>query len=129
MRSFAFGLCFVCIIGFCVGTATTTQAAETWQSRLFPVHENDAAGGHVTVVHESEFGGGSHIIVVAHGLLPNTEYEVQVGQLIPVYVVQVSTNHAGILTLQDFFDGNATGYAAIREPDGSGGLIPRLSAP
>jgi len=128
MKNSTLGLTVVAAIGLCLNTSSTVKATDVWESQLYPVYEDDDAGGHVTVVNDSDFGG-SQIIVVAHGLLPNTEYRVRVSHTLPVYSAQISTNQAGILTLHDAFGWNATSYAEIREPDGAGEWILRLLTP
>lgn len=140
MKNSAFGLCVAAIIGLCLGMPSTVMAADVWRAPLDPVDESDDAAGNVVVVFRQPNGtdpkggiipkGESHIVVVAHGLLPNTEHLVRVrGLTMGGYQAIVTTNNAGILTLQDSMRADVSGFADIFEPDSDGGWIVRLMSP
>lgn len=133
MKNTAFGLCVVAGLGICCGMSPAVQAADTWQSSFEPVYASDGAGGHVVVVYKSSRDpngiGESHIVVVAHGLLPNTDHLVRAAGIeVGTYDAIVSTNNAGVLTLQDT-SRRRFSFADIYEPDGEGGWAIRLMTP
>jgi hypothetical protein len=137
MKTSACGLCAVTVMAMCLCLPSTVMAADVWRMPLEPVDENDDAGGNVVVVYKppadspSTTPGESHVVVVAHSLLPNTEHlVVVVSPPIDIFEAIVTTNNVGVLTLQDITPGDVTGgIAYIKEPDGAGGWITRLVSP
>lgn len=136
MKTSAFGLCPVTVMAMCLCLPSTVMAADVWRVPLEPVDESGDAGGNVVVVYRPSNDPGSkgesHVVVVAHSLLPDTEHRVFKPATIfnAGYQAIVTSNNAGILTLQDITPGDVTGgIVYIQEPDGASGWITRLVSP